>query len=83
MFPKNWGNWVTNESTDVIGSLSDANKRWKCTSELMALTAKDSLYARPARRPRQRGGGRVIDGRTLLSTTRQRIGFTLRKPLWR
>jgi ornithine carbamoyltransferase len=44
VFPKNWGNWVTNESTDVIGSLSDANRSWKCTAELMELTAKDSLY---------------------------------------
>jgi ornithine carbamoyltransferase len=63
VFPKNWGNWVTNESTDVIGSLSDANKRWKCTSELMALTAKDSLYmhALPADRVNEVEDA-VIDG---------------------
>jgi len=63
VFPKNWGNWVTNESTDVIGSLSDANKRWKCTTELMALTAKDSLYmhALPADRINEVEDA-VIDG---------------------
>ncbi len=63
VFPKNWGNWVTNESTDVIGSLSDANKLWKCTAELMALTAKDSLYmhALPADRINEVEDA-VIDG---------------------
>ncbi|HAI86417.1 MAG TPA: ornithine carbamoyltransferase [Firmicutes bacterium] len=63
VFPKNWGNWVTNESTDVIGSLSDANKSWKCTAERMALTAKDSLYmhALPADRINEVEDA-VIDG---------------------
>ena len=63
VFPKNWGNWVTNESTDVIGSLSDANKSWKCTTQLMALTEKDSLYmhALPADRVNEVEDS-VIDG---------------------
>ncbi|MEA4883680.1 MAG: ornithine carbamoyltransferase [Clostridia bacterium] len=63
VFPKNWGSWVTNESTAVVDSLLEANKGWKCTSARMALTAKDSLYmhALPADRLNEVEDA-VIDG---------------------
>ncbi|MDD2206655.1 MAG: ornithine carbamoyltransferase [Aminobacterium sp.] len=63
VFPKNWGNWVTNEGTDVIDSLLEANKHWKCTEKLMQLTAKDSLYmhALPADRVNEVEDS-IIDG---------------------
>lgn len=63
VFPKNWGNWVTNESTAVIDSLLEANKGWKCTPGRMALTARDSLYmhALPADRVNEVEDS-VIDG---------------------
>jgi ornithine carbamoyltransferase len=63
VFPKNWGNWVTNESTAVIDSLLEANKGWKCTVDRMALTARDSLYmhALPADRVNEVEDA-VIDG---------------------
>ncbi|HCD71089.1 ornithine carbamoyltransferase [Thermovirga lienii] len=63
VFPKNWGNWVTNEDTAVIDSLLEANKHWKCTEKMMSLTAKDSLYmhALPADRVNEVEDS-VIDG---------------------
>ncbi len=63
VIPKNWGNWVTNESTAVIDSLLEANKAWKCTEQRMALTARDSLYmhALPADRVNEVEDA-VIDG---------------------
>lgn len=63
VFPKNWGNWVTNEDTKVVDSLLEANKAWKCTETMMALTAKDSLYmhALPADRVNEVEDS-VIDG---------------------
>lgn len=63
VIPKNWGNWVTNESTAVIDSLLEANKAWKCTEQRMALTASDSLYmhALPADRVNEVEDA-VIDG---------------------
>jgi len=39
VFPKNWGNWVTNEDTKVVDSLLEANRHWKCTEKMMSLTA--------------------------------------------
>lgn len=58
VFPKNWGNWVTNQSSDVIDSALEANKSWICTEDMMALTNKDCLYmhALPADR-----GHEVVD----------------------
>ncbi len=44
VIPKNWGNWVTNESKAVIDNVLEANRHWKCTEERMALTDKHSLY---------------------------------------
>jgi ornithine carbamoyltransferase len=63
VFPKNWGNWVTNEDTNVVDSLLEANKTWKCTEKMMALTGKDSLYmhALPADRVNEVEDS-VIDG---------------------
>jgi ornithine carbamoyltransferase len=63
VFPKNWGNWVTNEDTRVVDSLLEANKGWKCTEKMMGLTAKDSLYmhALPADRVNEVEDS-VIDG---------------------
>jgi ornithine carbamoyltransferase len=63
VIPKNWGNWVTNPSKDVIGSLSESNKAWKCTEEMMGLTNKDSIYmhALPADRTNEVEDS-VIDG---------------------
>ncbi len=63
VFPKNWGNWVTNQSTDVVDATLEANKNWKCTAERMALTAKDALYmhALPADRVNEVVDS-VIDG---------------------
>ncbi|MDF2592245.1 MAG: ornithine carbamoyltransferase [Clostridia bacterium] len=63
VIPKNWGNWVTNPSKEVIGSLNEANKTWKCTEEMMRLTNKGSIYmhALPADRKNEVEDS-VIDG---------------------
>lgn len=63
VIPKNWGNWVTNPSKDLMGSLLEANKSWKCTEEMMGLTSKDSIYmhALPADRTNEVEDS-VIDG---------------------
>jgi ornithine carbamoyltransferase len=63
VIPKNWGNWVTNQSIDVMGSLLEANRAWKCTEEMMQLTNKNSIYmhALPADRKNEVEDS-VIDG---------------------
>ena len=63
VIPKNWGNWVTNESKAVIDNVLEANRHWKCTGERMALTDKHSLYmhALPADRVNEVEDS-VIDG---------------------
>lgn len=63
VIPKNWGNWVTNPGKEVIDSLLEANKAWKCTEEMMKLTNKDSIYmhALPADRKNEVEDS-VIDG---------------------
>jgi ornithine carbamoyltransferase len=63
VIPKNWGNWVTNPSKDLIGSLQEVNKSWKCTEEMMGLTNKNSIYmhALPADRKNEVEDS-VIDG---------------------
>lgn len=63
VIPKNWGNWVTNSSKDLIASLVEANKVWKCTEEMMRLTSKGSIYmhALPADRKNEVEDS-VIDG---------------------
>ena len=63
VIPKNWGSWVTNQSTAVVDDLLEANRYWKCTEELMSLTAKKSIYmhALPADRNNEVEDS-VIDG---------------------
>lgn len=63
VIPKNWGNWVTNPGKEVIDSLLEANKAWKCTEQMMQLTNKDSIYmhALPADRKNEVEDS-VIDG---------------------
>jgi ornithine carbamoyltransferase len=63
VIPKNWGSWYKNPSTDVVDSLLEANKMWKCTEDMMALTGRDSIYmhALPADRNNEVENS-VIDG---------------------
>jgi ornithine carbamoyltransferase len=63
VIPKNWGDWVKNPGTEVIDSLLESNKMWKCTEDMMALTNKDSIYmhALPADRNNEVENS-VIDG---------------------
>ncbi|WXR61002.1 ornithine carbamoyltransferase [Peptostreptococcaceae bacterium AGR-M142] len=64
VIPKNWGSWVTNDSTEVVDDLLESYKGWKCTQEMMALTNKDSIYmhALPADRVNEVEDS-VIDGK--------------------
>jgi len=63
VFPKNWGSWFKNPSTEVVDDTLEANSAWKCTEERMGLTARDSLYmhALPADRKNEVVNS-VIDG---------------------
>ncbi len=58
VIPKNWGNWATNPSTDVVDDLLEKNKSWICTEEKIALAKDDVIYmhALPADR-----GNEVVD----------------------
>jgi len=58
VIPKNWGSWVTNQSSDVIDDLLEASKGWICTEEKIASAKKDVKYmhALPADR-----GNEVVD----------------------
>jgi len=58
VIPKNWGSWVMNTSKDVVDATLEANKRWKCTEELMQLANPNVKYmhALPADR-----GNEVVD----------------------
>lgn len=63
VIPKNWGSWVTNQSTEVIDETLERNRSWKCTEKMMELTSKDSLYMHAL--PADRGNeveDAVIDG---------------------
>lgn len=63
VIPKNWGSWVTNQSTEVVDNLLQSYKGWKCTEEMMALTNPGSIYmhALPADRNNEVEDS-VIDG---------------------
>ncbi len=63
VIPKNWGSWVTNQSTEVDDDLLESYKGWKCTEEMMALASKDVKYMHAL--PADRGNeveDSVIDG---------------------
>ena len=58
VIPKNWGSWVTNQSTQVVDTLLESYKGWKCTEEMMSIADKNVMYmhALPADR-----GNEVVD----------------------
>lgn len=63
VIPKNWGSWVTNQSTAVVDDLLESYKGWKCTEEMIALANKDVKYMHAL--PADRGNeveDSVIDG---------------------
>ncbi len=63
VIPKNWGSWVTNQSTEVVDDLLQSYKGWKCTEEMMALASKNVKYMHAL--PADRGNeveDSVIDG---------------------
>ncbi|PKL01298.1 MAG: ornithine carbamoyltransferase [Tenericutes bacterium HGW-Tenericutes-1] len=63
VIPKNWGSWVTNQSSAVIDDLLEKNKLWKCTEEMIALAKPDVSYMHAL--PADRGNeveDSVIDG---------------------
>ncbi len=63
VIPKNWGSWVSNQSSDVIDDTLSANRHWKCTNDRMALAKPDVSYmhALPADRENEVENA-VIDG---------------------
>jgi len=63
VIPKNWGSWVTNQSTAVIDDLLESYKGWKCTEAMMALASPNVKYMHAL--PADRGNeveDSVIDG---------------------
>ncbi len=63
VIPKNWGSWVTNQSTAVVDDLLQSYKGWKCTEAMMALASPDVKYMHAL--PADRGNeveDSVIDG---------------------
>lgn len=63
VIPKNWGDWVTSQSTEVIDELLESHKDWKCTEEMMRLANKEVMYMHAL--PADRGNeveDSVIDG---------------------
>ncbi len=63
VIPKNWGSWVTNQSTEVVDDLLESYKDWKCTQERMDMTKDTAIYmhALPADRNNEVEDS-VIDG---------------------
>lgn len=63
VIPKNWGSWVTDQSTTVVDEKIKAYKGWKCTEQKIALADKDVMYmhALPADRNNEVEDA-VIDG---------------------
>ena len=63
VIPKNWGNWVTSQNTEVIDDLLESYQQWKCTEDMMALASKEVMYMHAL--PADRGNeveNSVIDG---------------------
>lgn len=63
VIPKNWGSWVTNQSSEVIDDLLESYKDWKCTEDMIALASPDVKYMHAL--PADRGNeveDSVIDG---------------------
>lgn len=63
VIPKNWGSWVNNQSTEVVDTLLESYKSWKCTEAIMK-TAKPHckyMHALPADRGNEVEDA-VIDG---------------------
>ena len=63
VFPKNWGSWVRNESTQVVDNALEAARDWKCTEKRMTLADPYCLYMHAL--PADRGNeveDAVIDG---------------------
>jgi len=63
VIPKNWGSWVTSQSTEVVDDLLESYRGWKCTEEMMKLANKDVMYMHAL--PADRGNeveDSVIDG---------------------
>lgn len=63
VIPKNWGSWVSNQSTEVVDDLLESYKGWKCTEKMMELASKDVIYMHAL--PADRGNeveDSVIDG---------------------
>lgn len=63
IIPKNWGSWVTNQSTAVVDDLLESYKGWKCTEEMVALGKPNVKYMHAL--PADRGNeveDSVIDG---------------------
>lgn len=63
VIPKNWGSWVTNQSTAVVDDLLESYKSWKCTEDMMKLAKSTVKYMHAL--PADRGNeveDSVIDG---------------------
>jgi ornithine carbamoyltransferase len=63
VIPKNWGSWVTNQSTAVVDDLLESYKSWKCTEDMMKLAKPTVKYMHAL--PADRGNeveDSVIDG---------------------
>ncbi len=63
VIPKNWGSWVTNQSTAVVDDLLESYKGWKCTEKMIALASPNVKYMHAL--PADRGNeveDSVIDG---------------------
>jgi ornithine carbamoyltransferase len=63
VIPKNWGSWVTNQSTEVIDDLLEGYKNWKCTEKMIAIANPEVKYMHAL--PADRGNeveDSVIDG---------------------
>ncbi|MBN2504807.1 MAG: ornithine carbamoyltransferase [Bacilli bacterium] len=63
VIPKNWGSWVTNQSTEVVDDLLESYKSWKCTEAMISLASPNVKYMHAL--PADRGNeveDSVIDG---------------------